>query len=93
MWWESWIDLQEKETSWILSDRNGDMTPRWMCMGEKTLWSDMQISVPRDAWNLQKGLSKTEAKRRYITLLLETMHRYANATPYVSFFFYDSVAA
>lgn len=30
-----------------------------------------------DAWNCQKGISRTEAKRRYIEALLETMHRYA----------------
>ncbi|KAK1508517.1 acyl CoA binding protein [Colletotrichum tamarilloi] len=30
-----------------------------------------------DAWNLQKGLSRTEAKRRYIEALIETMHKYA----------------
>ncbi|KAK4190245.1 acyl CoA binding protein-domain-containing protein [Podospora australis] len=31
-----------------------------------------------DAWNSQKGLSRTEAKRRYVEALIETMHRYAN---------------
>lgn len=30
-----------------------------------------------DAWHLQKGLSRTEAKRRYIEALIDTMHRYA----------------
>jgi acyl-CoA-binding protein len=30
-----------------------------------------------DAWNSQKGLSRTEAKRRYIEALIDTMHRYA----------------
>lgn len=30
-----------------------------------------------DAWNSQRGLSRTEAKRRYIEALIETMHRYA----------------
>ncbi|KAM0325406.1 hypothetical protein ACHAQA_007392 [Verticillium albo-atrum] len=30
-----------------------------------------------DAWNAQSGLGKTEAKRRYIEALIETMHRYA----------------
>ncbi|KAG6009276.1 Autophagy protein 37 [Claviceps maximensis] len=33
-----------------------------------------------DAWNSQKGLSRTEAKRRYIEALVETMYRYANTT-------------
>ncbi|KAH8677930.1 acyl CoA binding protein-domain-containing protein [Xylariales sp. PMI_506] len=31
-----------------------------------------------DAWNAQRGLSRTEAKRRYIEALIETMHRFAN---------------
>ncbi|KAI1431540.1 acyl-CoA binding protein [Xylaria sp. CBS 124048] len=31
-----------------------------------------------DAWNSQSGLSRTEAKRRYVEALIETMHRFAN---------------
>ncbi|KAI0911404.1 acyl CoA binding protein-domain-containing protein [Ustulina deusta] len=31
-----------------------------------------------DAWNSQSGLSRTEAKRRYVEALIDTMHRYAN---------------
>ncbi|KAM7209521.1 Acyl CoA binding domain containing protein [Naviculisporaceae sp. PSN 640] len=31
-----------------------------------------------DAWNSQKGLTRTEAKRRYVEALIETMHKYAN---------------
>ncbi|KAI0205652.1 acyl-CoA binding protein [Astrocystis sublimbata] len=31
-----------------------------------------------DAWNTQSGLSRTEAKRRYVEALIDTMHRYAN---------------
>ena len=31
-----------------------------------------------DAWNAQKGVSRTEAKRRYIEALIDIMHRYAN---------------
>ncbi|KAI5864178.1 acyl-CoA binding protein [Durotheca rogersii] len=30
-----------------------------------------------DAWNAQAGLGRTEAKRRYIEALIDTMHRYA----------------
>ncbi|RKU47368.1 hypothetical protein DL546_006295 [Coniochaeta pulveracea] len=30
-----------------------------------------------DAWNSQRGLTRTEAKRRYIEALIETIHRYA----------------
>lgn len=33
-----------------------------------------------EAWNAQRGLSKTEAKRRYIELLIDTMHKYASAS-------------
>ncbi|QUC23897.1 uncharacterized protein UV8b_08138 [Ustilaginoidea virens] len=33
-----------------------------------------------DAWNAQKGLTRTEAKRRYVEALIETMYRYANTT-------------
>jgi acyl-CoA-binding protein len=33
-----------------------------------------------DAWNSQKGLTRTEAKRRYVEALIETMYRYANTT-------------
>lgn len=34
----------------------------------------------REAWHAQSGLSRTEAKRRYITTLIETMHKYASAS-------------
>ena len=37
-----------------------------------------------DAWNAQRGLGRTEAKRRYIEALIGTMHRYAN-TPWVAY--------
>ncbi|KAL5342347.1 acyl CoA binding protein-domain-containing protein [Aspergillus crustosus] len=33
-----------------------------------------------DAWFAQRGLSRTEAKRRYITTLVETMQTYASQT-------------
>jgi acyl-CoA-binding protein len=33
-----------------------------------------------DAWDAQKGVSRTEAKRRYIEALIETMHKYASTT-------------
>ncbi len=35
----------------------------------------------RDAWSSQHGLSRTEAKRRYISTLITTMHKYASTTP------------
>lgn len=34
-----------------------------------------------DAWKTNEGLSRTEAKRRYIEKLIETMHKYASTTP------------
>ncbi|KAI5800225.1 acyl CoA binding protein-domain-containing protein [Peziza echinospora] len=34
-----------------------------------------------DAWNAVRGLRKTEAKRRYIECLIETMKKYASDTP------------
>lgn len=37
--------------------------------------------VNRDAWCAQGGLSRTEAKRRYISTLINTMHEYASQTP------------
>ncbi|EPQ65938.1 Bgt-2201 [Blumeria graminis f. sp. tritici] len=33
-----------------------------------------------DSWDAQRGLSRTEAKRRYVEALIETMHRYASTT-------------
>ncbi|PYH87029.1 hypothetical protein BO82DRAFT_388107 [Aspergillus uvarum CBS 121591] len=33
-----------------------------------------------DTWYAQRGLSRTEAKRRYISTLIETMHQYASQT-------------
>ncbi|PHH89789.1 hypothetical protein CDD83_5250 [Cordyceps sp. RAO-2017] len=32
------------------------------------------------AWNSQRGLSRTEAKRRYVEALIKTMHRYATTS-------------
>ncbi|MCJ1382356.1 hypothetical protein MMC17_005469 [Xylographa soralifera] len=34
-----------------------------------------------DAWSAQHGLSRTTAKRRYISTLITTMHTYASSTP------------
>ncbi|KAJ5627882.1 hypothetical protein N7490_010110 [Penicillium lividum] len=34
-----------------------------------------------DAWYAQRGLTRTEAKRRYISTLIDTMHEYASQTP------------
>ncbi|KMP04071.1 hypothetical protein CIRG_03762 [Coccidioides immitis RMSCC 2394] len=44
--------------------------------------ADVQAEKEKwNAWYAQKNLSRTEAKRRYITTLIETMHRYAAPTP------------
>ncbi|KAJ5511750.1 Acyl-CoA-binding protein ACBP [Penicillium expansum] len=34
-----------------------------------------------DAWYAQRDMSRTEAKRRYISTLIDTMHEYASQTP------------
>ncbi|KAG0154876.1 hypothetical protein PDIDSM_447 [Penicillium digitatum] len=34
-----------------------------------------------DAWYAQRKMSRTEAKRRYISTLIDTMHEYASQTP------------
>lgn len=34
-----------------------------------------------DAWKSNESLSRTEAKRRYIAKLIDTMHKYASTTP------------
>lgn len=34
-----------------------------------------------DSWNGNSGLSRTEAKKRYIETLIQTMHTYASSTP------------
>lgn len=34
----------------------------------------------REAWESQRGLSRTQAKRQYISLLIDTMHNYASST-------------
>lgn len=39
------------------------------------------MTLDRDAWHAHHGLSRTEAKRRYISTLIETMHQYASTTP------------
>jgi len=43
--------------------------------------SDPTAQAKWDSWHSQDGISKTEAKRRYITLLIDNMAKYAKATP------------
>src|SRR5271170_8350790 len=40
-----------------------------------------KLIAGRDAWHTQRGLTKTEAKRRYISSLIDNMTRYATSTP------------
>lgn len=42
---------------------------------------DIFVQSYRDAWYAQRGISRTEAKRRYIGTLIDTMHTYASQTP------------
>lgn len=42
---------------------------------------DQKAREKWDAWKQQNGLSRTEAKRRYITTLIDTMHKYASPSP------------
>lgn len=37
--------------------------------------------INRYAWHKEKGLSKWEAKRQYVSALIENMHKYATETP------------
>lgn len=41
---------------------------------------DVMAQKRWDAWKAQQGLSKTEAKRRYISFLIDTMKTYASGT-------------
>ncbi|KAJ4989062.1 Autophagy-related protein 37 [Stagonosporopsis vannaccii] len=42
---------------------------------------DLRAREKWDAWKQQNSLSRTEAKRRYITTLIDTMHQYASPSP------------
>ncbi|KAH8723556.1 acyl CoA binding protein-domain-containing protein [Phaeosphaeriaceae sp. PMI808] len=42
---------------------------------------DQRAREKWDAWKQQNGLSRTEAKRRYITTLIDTMHKFASPSP------------
>ncbi|EAT86618.1 hypothetical protein HBI56_129070 [Parastagonospora nodorum] len=42
---------------------------------------DVRAREKWDAWKQQNGLSRTEAKRRYITTLIDTMHKFASPSP------------
>lgn len=47
-------------------------------MARIDLWLPL---ADRDAWYSQRNVSRTEAKRRYISTLIETMHKYAAPSP------------
>ncbi|KAF1917787.1 acyl CoA binding protein-domain-containing protein [Ampelomyces quisqualis] len=42
---------------------------------------DLRAREKWDAWKQQNRLSRTEAKRRYITTLIDTMHKFASPSP------------
>lgn len=46
----------------------------------QSLVSNFTLHTYRDAWSSLHGISRTEAKRRYISTLIETMHKYASTT-------------
>ncbi|KAI9871115.1 MAG: hypothetical protein M1830_003300 [Pleopsidium flavum] len=51
---------------------------------ERPSGDDNDVQAERekwDAWNAQHGITRTEAKRRYISTLIVTMHKYASTTP------------
>ena len=64
-----------------------DMVTRPTGVGEEATrqkWyfpKEYQLLMTRDAWYSHRGLSKTEAKRRYISSLIDNMTRYATSTP------------
>lgn len=51
-----------------------------ICYHRHALGEDVDTISCRDAWSAHHSLSRTEAKRRYITTLIETMHKYATTT-------------
>ena len=48
---------------------------------ESQFFYALRLCADRDAWKQQNGLSRTEAKRRYINKLIETMRQYASRSP------------
>ena len=50
------------------------------CYHKHVLGEDVDRISCRDAWSAYHHLSRTEAKRRYIATLIETMHKYATTT-------------
>jgi hypothetical protein len=53
----------------------------WVIAGYGYIHGRNTKCVHRDAWKEQSGLSRTEAKRRYITTLISTMRKYASPSP------------
>ena len=52
-----------------------------MCYHINALGEEVDSISCRDAWSANHSLSRTEAKRRYIATLIDTMHKYATTTP------------
>lgn len=51
-----------------------------MARPDGTTYEDENAKRKWDAWKEEEGISKTEAKRRYISFLIETMKLYASGT-------------
>lgn len=75
---EKWyVKLSHTNTLWITRLCLEHSRASLIC---SALMSSFFFLVIRDAWYAQRGLSRTEAKRRYIGTLIDTMHRYASQT-------------
>lgn len=83
MWTASWTGLKETASKTSEHERSGthetsSTAPTYrdtMCI------ADAVLTAHREAWKQQNNLSRTEAKRRYITTLIDTMHQYASPSP------------
>lgn len=86
--WLVWLTERRGRCGWDYGasfwyERAGPAGKREMV----TCWCARDMAVAgltrsyREAWKQQNGLSRTEAKRQYITTLIDTMHKYASSSP------------
>ena len=61
----------------MLSNRPTSSEPAYASLSSESLTKEQE---KWDAWKSNEGLSRTEAKRRYIEKLIQTMHEYASGT-------------
>ncbi|KAK4580420.1 hypothetical protein LTR86_000623 [Recurvomyces mirabilis] len=61
----------------LLSNRPTQLSPAYVGISAEALSKEQE---KWDAWKSNEGLSRTEAKRRYIEKLISTMHEYASGT-------------